>query len=476
MKKLFKPSVYFSLIPAKIQAKRSFALRVLFAFCMVGLIGFSCGPDQSRESNAPFSTIKIFIGDHAQLLFDGLRALPSNYSPPSSVSGFNCLAVNVMGKDIPSQSKNDSVDTILTNLLNGSSYCSYPGVIGFADASDNSVTLQIPAGAKRVIQMVGISDLYNSKICQTKVIPIDNPSSTATPTPTSTSSSSPLFYEVGRTVTDLYSSQAVNIRNSYDSLSAADKLGRLMNKCTNCPSTMQYDVTTDRCVCLQGTAYNSSTQSCNACPSDTTYDATNFSCKCAPQGSFFNPSTFACGCSNGGTYNAAKKTCDCPSNSTASAAGICTTNCPSGTVFDPTTSTCKTTTTASPSPGVSACGAGLVFNPLTSQCSACPTGSTYLAAGSTCSCPGGTAQNGTVYSSVFSQSTFKCFCTIPAGSSFAQELVGSQSSPCVCPNGLTLINGACTVPTAESNYKTLILSEASLLSYYPLNEGFSHRC
>lgn len=92
-----------------------------------------------------------------------IRALAA----PSTVDGFACLGVNVMGPGIPDSSTNPegSPEQIFAGLQQGS-YCSYRGIIAgpfYKNSSTNTftsidTTLKIPSGSVRMIQVLGTTD------------------------------------------------------------------------------------------------------------------------------------------------------------------------------------------------------------------------------------------------------------------------------------------------------------------------------
>lgn len=133
---------------------------------------------------------------------------------PASATGFDCLAVNIMGPGIDAIASSPNADTV-SEIVAGSS-CSYPGILSELIPLTNSgeVTLKLPAGSDRVIQLLGILSTDNTCTAPIK----DHFDDIASPLH---DSQYPGIYEIGRAVADINSSQRVTIANAYD---AADPL------------------------------------------------------------------------------------------------------------------------------------------------------------------------------------------------------------------------------------------------------------
>ncbi|HUP58726.1 MAG TPA: LamG domain-containing protein [Bdellovibrionota bacterium] len=135
---------------------------------------------------------------------------------PGSVAGFDCLAVNVMGKGIVPPSGYNPGDFTFDALYAGSS-CSYPGINAIIPnvMGETKINLRVPTGPRRVIQVAGLVE-EGSTICS--VSDLDDPGGDGGS-----------IYELGRTVVDLYRDFAVSVPNTYDSLTAAQQDLRKMN-------------------------------------------------------------------------------------------------------------------------------------------------------------------------------------------------------------------------------------------------------
>ena len=127
-------------------------------------------------------------------------------TPPAAFSGFSCLAVNVVGPGINTDRQAKDLHGPIEDLLSGKTSCAYAGVTSSAIAlsADAAVSLQIPAGPSRLIQIVGVVD-STGVVCNSSVPvgQIDAPSGTVG------------FFEVGRQVLDLFSDTNVEIANTF---------------------------------------------------------------------------------------------------------------------------------------------------------------------------------------------------------------------------------------------------------------------
>jgi hypothetical protein len=153
-------------------------------------------------------------------------------SPPTSVSAFSCYAVNVTGPGISdSGSGNHNGDPMVDfyRTLNESGrYCSYRGVVTpplyLNSAAGSEVSLQIPPGGVRLVQIVGVNDLA---VCQSGVI--DDPVGSAT-----NSSSGGRFFEVGRAVLkDVFGDRSVGVSLDWPTTATA-QAARSMDCGGNC--------------------------------------------------------------------------------------------------------------------------------------------------------------------------------------------------------------------------------------------------
>ncbi|MEK6579226.1 MAG: LamG domain-containing protein, partial [Bdellovibrionota bacterium] len=174
-------------------------------------------------------TISIQIGKRQLHLIDAIFSgsdpissllLPPTFiGPPSTISGFNCLAVNVVGPGISSTSNDPLNPGLFDSLLNRTSFCSYPGILvgPIPVTSQGEIfTLRVPSGPIRIAEMVGIQETTAS-VCSNQV-PISNSDSSITS-----------YFEIGRAVFDLKSDRKVEIHGDYNGLAAALQQGRKMN-------------------------------------------------------------------------------------------------------------------------------------------------------------------------------------------------------------------------------------------------------
>ena len=164
--------------------------------------------DGVQEKTSDFDLISQFVPSRSVLS-----------SPPLNLTQFSCLAVNVMGPDIvPADGDYGSLDR-LNQVLNHTSSCSYPGITSppfSIGASDQTISLRVPSGPNRVIQVVGVNDLTNS-FCKNSDNHYHFENNNAD------------FYELGNRILGLFADQVVAVANTYDSLVSSDQEKRKMN-------------------------------------------------------------------------------------------------------------------------------------------------------------------------------------------------------------------------------------------------------
>jgi hypothetical protein len=153
---------------------------------------------------------------HSAVPFPTLE--PGIFAAPTYLSSFDCLAVNITGSGIPSADGISPSQSEIESLKNRSSYCAYPGVTSapFYLASSPTLSLKVPMGAARVVQIVGISS--GAGIC-----------GSTSPIGKTRSSGSTNYYEVGRALVDLFADASVQITSSYNSLTTAAQATRRVN-------------------------------------------------------------------------------------------------------------------------------------------------------------------------------------------------------------------------------------------------------
>lgn len=154
---------------------------------------------------------------HDWLSLDGPRALNS---PPSTVDGFDCYGVNVYAPDLSSTS-------------NGGSNCAYKGVTSsLATSGNNVITMTVPAGPARKIQMIGVQNQLapgggcgSAKNLSDFINLTNNPPTNGTGPSGSTGNTGtggspyPQGFQLnllGSTQADLFQSTTVTISNSYN--------------------------------------------------------------------------------------------------------------------------------------------------------------------------------------------------------------------------------------------------------------------
>lgn len=129
----------------------------IFRFVFFGLVIFSCRHQDSYQEN-----VKLRID--AGQLFSSVQL--------SSYSEFDCFAINVVGSGISSQDPTLSPSDLLSDLISGSSACTYPGQVSIFPVDDDSpgtpiiLNTRVPVGDNRVFQILGlIAEEGNSLDC-----------------------------------------------------------------------------------------------------------------------------------------------------------------------------------------------------------------------------------------------------------------------------------------------------------------------
>lgn len=153
---------------------------------------------------------------------------------PTSISAFSCIGVNVSGPGIPDTSRNPepNLPLLFDRLLRRESYCSYRGIIkgpiSATATTDQEISLVVPPGAPRLIQVIGIIEKNGSNDCQAEFIPGVLPAIGPSGTPLEGDA-----YELGRAVVDLFQDQTISITMDYNTLlTDADRAVREL-KCGN---------------------------------------------------------------------------------------------------------------------------------------------------------------------------------------------------------------------------------------------------
>lgn len=122
-------------------------LSLAFVGCSVGdkdvTLRLTLGPAPETQSLSSSSSFLTFSG----------RPIPE------TARDFDCLLINVVGPGIDSLRPGADPDSILPPLCAGESYCSYLGILSdLIEISSRliSVTLEVPTGPDRVIQVLGV--------------------------------------------------------------------------------------------------------------------------------------------------------------------------------------------------------------------------------------------------------------------------------------------------------------------------------
>ncbi len=152
--------------------------------------------------------------------------------PPTVVSGFDCIGVNVVGPGIPDSSLNPSgnAQAMMPDLLAGRTYCSYRGIIA-GPILANATTAQelafvVPPGNPRLIQVVGFIERNGSHDCVREFVNGPQPSSSPGVRVEAD------VYEIGRQVVDLTHDTTVTISPDWNGLNSSVQLSRTL-KCND---------------------------------------------------------------------------------------------------------------------------------------------------------------------------------------------------------------------------------------------------
>lgn len=177
------------------------------------------------------SRIVVRIEDPSEGAHLGPVPLVSN-SPPPSVSGFDCIGVNVSGPGIPDTSHNPepNLGVLFDRLIRRESYCSYRGIlagpISATAAGAQEIALTVPPGSPRLIQLIGFKERDGSNDCIREFDP-------GAAGPVIGPSGQPAeadAYEIGRVVVGLFGDMTVSLNPEWNSLSGAEQDNRAL-KC-----------------------------------------------------------------------------------------------------------------------------------------------------------------------------------------------------------------------------------------------------
>lgn len=194
------------------------AVRKLIWGAVVPAALASCSLEPKK---APTLELRI---DTNEVSRDSVSSQASIRVAPETVDQFVCLGVNVTGPGIADSSNHDP-ETDLAGIFNrlvAGERCSYRGVIAgpFYPNSQTSsfgpidVSLNIPAGPGRMIQVFGVTD----------------PVACATTFQDDSDTDDKRFYELGRAfLPNLFSSQSVTLSTQWNSLSSSEQEARTMD-------------------------------------------------------------------------------------------------------------------------------------------------------------------------------------------------------------------------------------------------------
>ena len=160
----------------------------------------------------------------------GARLAPvpfaSTTPPPTAVTGFDCIGVNVTGPGIPDTSRNPETNlgAIFDDLMQRRSYCTYRGLlagpISTQSAGAQEISLLVPPGSPRLVQLIGLKERNGSNDCYREFLNLPEPS----PGPSGKIEAD--AFEIGRAVVNLTGDTTVSINADWNGLSAADQLAR----------------------------------------------------------------------------------------------------------------------------------------------------------------------------------------------------------------------------------------------------------
>lgn len=126
-----------------------------------------------------------------------MSSYKASSAAPTSVTAFDCIAVNVMGPSIGAWDSNSA--TVLAGTGRG-----YTGIVGgtVSVTSGGTITVRVPAGSTRVVQILGMTSNVG---CPTGVTGGDLESTDKFPG----------TYEVGRDTQSIYKDASIAIANNY---------------------------------------------------------------------------------------------------------------------------------------------------------------------------------------------------------------------------------------------------------------------
>ncbi|RYZ70885.1 MAG: hypothetical protein EOP09_05430 [Proteobacteria bacterium] len=223
-------------------AKRSWIQpTIIFSVSASAVILVACGLDRGEKSSTVTVSIPALRTEAEQNRIQESFRVQNSVGissvnlvlPPAQISGFDCVAVNIMGSDIPA-SDNDGGDedpaTILANFKK-KNYCSYAGLTSTPQKVTSSpITLEIPnvpKGENRVVELIGI-----------RVAPGQDCPKTVGGEKGGDDSLKPRYFHIGSVTTAIAGDTVVQIPNEYK-----NTLPRLLSsvECGEAPISATYD-------------------------------------------------------------------------------------------------------------------------------------------------------------------------------------------------------------------------------------------
>lgn len=165
-------------------------------------------------------------------------------TPPSSVNGFDCLGVNVMGEGIPPVDMGEEMGQDFSNfqnnmadIISGTVCASYPGAVSTLTpvASGNqSISVNVPSGSTRIVQVIGFKSTIGCP-SYTDFAGVMRDLNQNQNQNNNFDTYFPAAYQVGRTVTDIFKDTTLDIQSSYTGASTQQ-----LSNCGNTGNTSGY--------------------------------------------------------------------------------------------------------------------------------------------------------------------------------------------------------------------------------------------
>ncbi len=164
--------------------------------------------------------VRVQIDGPTQQEFDLAETMLKPFSAPSTTAGFDCLAVNVTGFQIPTMDYRYP-PSLFYAMKDAQSPCMYPGITSTilpmpAAGTSVSVDLYVPRGFQDILQVLGLAKTG----CAAQMITLGAALSTSAQ-PASDYSA---LYEVGRVNIDMNGPIEVNVPNTYTSANSTSRL------------------------------------------------------------------------------------------------------------------------------------------------------------------------------------------------------------------------------------------------------------